>query len=662
MKKLFFSYILLSMLISSHSALALDNIRPPDGTLLYSKHVLFNWSQIPYSECYQLQIAGDRGNNPFVDELRINIFDPTHLSIVEEGVEFGEDYIWRYRAINFWSDTSEWSDTYGFRIIDLPDSVADAFELDVYEPELTQPGLNLCFMKRQPFCFTSGGDVIWYRPRIEDGSEQFFYVQQLPDGNFAGIVNSALKIFDIYHETINIIYPDGERGVHHDAVLKSDGNYLVIFPSYQWIVKGGDSLYWRGDDILEVKPDGEIVWRWSSWDHFSTEDYDSIDLSRVPPLGQFDWTHANACPIDEEEGAIYFSVRNLSRIVKIAYPDGNIIWSMGRQWPSGDVDFGHEIGFRRQHATEPLGDGNLLFYDNNWEPGVPLDSSRAIIVNVDPDRDEQVRLEWEYVHQNSLTRGDADLQPNGNILIDVADRFRFIELSPEDEIVWDMKINFAEGNYRVQRLASLYPQEFTITSPPDTLFVYPGFSDITFIVNNEGGVDQVYDWKIYDTRRWFDIERAYSEIKSGSSLRITIFGELPDVEQSTLVILTVSPIIAEEKADTVFVWVFSDRSAEVSETIENDQEELKISLYPNPFNNRIQFTIFSQKPANLFLEIFDVQGRIVRQLKPPYLGRGVNRMSWDGTNMFGRQVVGGVYFYRLNLDEKIKTGTIQLLE
>ena len=45
--------------------------------------------------------------------------------------------------------------------------------------------------------------------------------------------------------------------------------------------------------------------------------------------GAHDWMHSNAFHFDEVESVIYVSHRHLSRISKIAYPSGDVIWNIG---------------------------------------------------------------------------------------------------------------------------------------------------------------------------------------------------------------------------------------------------------------------------------------------------------------------------------------------
>ena len=174
--------------------------------------------------------------------------------------------------------------------------------------------------------------------------------------------------------------------LHHDLIMLPNGNYLGIvsvselgpIPIGSWtssyqafgFAANGITLEfpWVGDRIIEWdKETKEEIWSWNVFDHFSLDDFDAIGGTWLPSstgYQEYDWTHINAVIFSEEENAIYISTRHLSRITKISYPSGDIIWNMGRNMPSGDVSIGNEIGFSFQHGLQILDNGNIVTFDN----------------------------------------------------------------------------------------------------------------------------------------------------------------------------------------------------------------------------------------------------------------------------------------------------------
>jgi len=67
--------------------------------------------------------------------------------------------------------------------------------------------------------------------------------------------------------------------------------------------------------------------------------------------------------------------------------------------------------------------------------------------------------------------------------------------------------------------------------------------------------------------------------------------------------------------------------------------------YPNPFNDHTIIEIDINEPENCRVDIYDIAGRLVRQL---YTGEGGHRiLPWDGADDEGQVVSSGMYFYRL---------------
>jgi len=71
---------------------------------------------------------------------------------------------------------------------------------------------------------------------------------------------------------------------------------------------------------------------------------------------------------------------------------------------------------------------------------------------------------------------------------------------------------------------------------------------------------------------------------------------------------------------------------------------------PNPFNPATRISFDLPAPADVTLEVFDVNGKRIRTLFDGHRGRGVYSETWDGTDSRGNSVASGVYFYRLTVD------------
>ncbi len=72
-----------------------------------------------------------------------------------------------------------------------------------------------------------------------------------------------------------------------------------------------------------------------------------------------------------------------------------------------------------------------------------------------------------------------------------------------------------------------------------------------------------------------------------------------------------------------------------------------VGAVPNPFNpmTTVHFSLPATQGARL--NVYDVQGRLVRELLDEVRSAGANQVNWDGRDQTGRGVASGTYFARL---------------
>ena len=69
--------------------------------------------------------------------------------------------------------------------------------------------------------------------------------------------------------------------------------------------------------------------------------------------------------------------------------------------------------------------------------------------------------------------------------------------------------------------------------------------------------------------------------------------------------------------------------------------------YPNPFNPETRINYSLPEPAYVKLNIYDINGTLVRTLQEGNKSAGRYEAIWDGKNSTGNKVGSGVYFYRI---------------
>jgi hypothetical protein len=83
--------------------------------------------------------------------------------------------------------------------------------------------------------------------------------------------------------------------------------------------------------------------------------------------------------------------------------------------------------------------------------------------------------------------------------------------------------------------------------------------------------------------------------------------------------------------------------------------------FPNPFNPTTQISFGLDKPAKISLRVYDVAGRLVREVAEGELPGGRYERVWDGKDAKGDPVSSGIYFYRLDAGAFTQTRKMVLL-
>ena len=183
----------------------------------------------------------------------------------------------------------------------------------------------------------------------------------------------------------------------HDFQPLSNGNALIgAYPprpgtldlsAYGGPATGGTLL---DGEIQEVKPDGTMVWSWSTEGHINpSETPTRWRTPYVYGLGQtlgdgrtgFDWAHMNS--FQQVGNTVVVSFRHLDAVYAINKSTGAIIWKLGgTPTPQsltvvGDTESNPLGG---QHYARVLSDGTLTIHDNNTNESA---SPRAVRYRID---------------------------------------------------------------------------------------------------------------------------------------------------------------------------------------------------------------------------------------------------------------------------------------
>ncbi|MBU0713128.1 T9SS type A sorting domain-containing protein [bacterium] len=88
-----------------------------------------------------------------------------------------------------------------------------------------------------------------------------------------------------------------------------------------------------------------------------------------------------------------------------------------------------------------------------------------------------------------------------------------------------------------------------------------------------------------------------------------------------------------------------------------------MECYPNPFNpvTNLRYSVPDGSAGNYWISVYDLQGKLVRELSNNYHSAGQYRLVWNGLNHLNVPVGSGIYFIRVEGAELLKNYKITLM-
>lgn len=83
---------------------------------------------------------------------------------------------------------------------------------------------------------------------------------------------------------------------------------------------------------------------------------------------------------------------------------------------------------------------------------------------------------------------------------------------------------------------------------------------------------------------------------------------------------------------------------------------------PNPFSNRTTIAYALGKAGKVRLSVYAATGQLVSRLVDGEAGPGMHTETWDGHDGFGNKVASGLYYYRLDALNEVRTGRMVVIK
>lgn len=85
-----------------------------------------------------------------------------------------------------------------------------------------------------------------------------------------------------------------------------------------------------------------------------------------------------------------------------------------------------------------------------------------------------------------------------------------------------------------------------------------------------------------------------------------------------------------------------------------------VQVFPNPSSGAVTISYTLQKPGNVTLEIYDLQGKLVKRVLSTIQPAGKQKQLWNATDETGRTASAGHYVCRLSVNGNTVTQQIIL--
>lgn len=548
---------------SSYSPIALL-VRPVNGDFLNYTHVPFEWHQFPDAIGYNLQVSESENFNSII----IDEFTEYTIFIDVDNITWNQEYYWKIRPVFEGEEFGQWTDVSMFSI------------------RPNEFNLNSEIFSEDEFLYeyTVFGDWNNYRTSIVN-----IYGEEVwNSGNYGFMMNHVSEYGQLFGCSV-INYPnstgvevDYDEGIvwnalqgldQHEFKQISNGNYMGFSYSTQLgPIPLGDwtdsfrLLGYQADGVTEEFPfvaqkliefdsvTKEIVWSWDPHDYYSKLDSDLYGGTWWESFGgtAHDWTHSNAFFFDEDDSSVYISSRHLSRITKIDYPSGDIIWMMGLPSEfmySGDNHICSDLEFSFQHHIQVLEDGNLLFFDNGNLDYIFGNNMTSRAIEVEVVNNSYCNVIWEYELPPELAAygmGSVQSLENGNYFINTTGGGgTVLEVNQEGDILWKLNLGLSWPNgsgYRAYRVPSIHPGAFSVKAENfksiqledsiHNVIEVNGLNNlIEFTVSNHSGYPQPY---IYTFEGQDDV--VFLDAYSSSQIIFEIDDSLENLDLVSLVV------------------------------------------------------------------------------------------------------------------------------
>ena len=468
-------FVLFVLWIAVFSGHLSAQVFPGEGSKLHYRLINFSAPQLKAGAKCNFEIAsGSYGTDDSFKKNVILTIASNDNKTIAEVPSFGAQYTWRTVPANGAPGAAK-SELHHFSTGIIPNVDTSVTRLRILKNS-DQYKDAYVFIDGTRTLYDMNGKPVWYLPAMAGFTKEKLRdlrdLKLSPKGTITFLLNQqAYEINyngDILWKGPNNGIVSGKRAerYHHEFTRLANGHYMVLGdehvlwklpPSKDSSLLHDDKVIWDKakktlsqkidfGTLIEYDEKGRVVWSWKSSAYFKTSDLSHRKTSN----GLYDIdTHENSFFFDEKAKVIYVSFRNISRVIKIRYPDGKVLATYGDIYKPGKSSDENRL-FCYQHSCKRSKKGYLYLYNNNsCNPGMPP----TVLMVKEPASDKEKALKvWEYEcngEVKSAKNQTGDKYSTGGNVVELPDSSLFVSMcsgysdlfiiNMDKEILWHAK-------------------------------------------------------------------------------------------------------------------------------------------------------------------------------------------------------------------------------
>jgi len=425
-------------------------VLPAEGSKLNYRLIGFSFPARPQTSEYKIEIA--EGTYTTKSSFEKNIIKKEDCKTNKKIIEvpsFGTEYTWR--VVYKGSSTAMNNDLHHFTTKTIPDVDIDVCRLRVLKGAQAYNDAYV-FVDGNNALYDMAGKPVWF-PYIKglDSVQSLRDMKLTPRGTITFVLgDQAFEINyngDVLWRAPNngAVSGDSWEHYHHELTRLKNGHYMIL--GNEWALSKlpdatDPSMHIINDDkgkpegdnaaykriflgtVIEYGDTGNVVWSWKSSNYFIGSDVDNYRNPNPKDKYNID-VHENSFFFDEAAKNMYISFKSLNRIIKVKYPEGNVLAAYGEIYQPEQPATGNGL-FCGQHCCLHSQDGTLLVYNNN--SCNPTSVPQIIALEEPASANEGLKKVWEYQCTTEDSSDNSQLKygwPSGGNIVQLPDNSLF---------------------------------------------------------------------------------------------------------------------------------------------------------------------------------------------------------------------------------------------